>query len=389
VPVWHEATREWREAGELVVVGIAQEQHPERTRLYAQWKEYDWPILWDPFNLTGSKVVPNVVLVDEHGIVRSTRPDPRTFVETFLEAGFDAPDDSRDRIASPPICSYPAAHAGAEDPWSLLTRGGEPGAALEDLEELAFERMDDPALAFRAGVARRMRYDSAATTPGDFQAAIDHWARALALDPNQYIWRRRIQQYGPRMDKPYEFYTWVDEARAAIRARGEEPVELVAELTPAELAQPRKGAVPAAAAVEEPDPEGRITRDESGFVGIESAVAFDTSDAGGAATVHLAFRPSAKLDTHWNHEGGPPLTVWLEAPDGWGLETNLLEVPPSTEHAASEELFRFTVEVALPDGTDEGLVTGHALYFVCEGALGTCRYLRQDLEVEVVRPFGG
>ena len=86
--------RDFRDEGVIAVVGITQEQHPERCRLYAQWKEYDWPILWDPFNLTGSKVVPNVVLVDEHGVVRSTRPDPRTFVESFLEVEFDAPADA-------------------------------------------------------------------------------------------------------------------------------------------------------------------------------------------------------------------------------------------------------------------------------------------------------
>lgn len=55
---------------------------------------------------------------------------------------------------------------------------------------------------FRLGVAYRARYDSLLRQPGDFRKAVEHWERALALDANQYIWRRRIQQYGPRFDKP-------------------------------------------------------------------------------------------------------------------------------------------------------------------------------------------
>ena len=53
---------------------------------------------------------------------------------------------------------------------------------------------------FRLGVADRIRHESARRRPGDFQAAIDAWGRALWLDPNQYIWRRRIEQYGIACD---------------------------------------------------------------------------------------------------------------------------------------------------------------------------------------------
>ena len=47
VPGWHEATKEWQEAGDLQMVGIIQEQHPDRARLFMQWKEMGWPILID------------------------------------------------------------------------------------------------------------------------------------------------------------------------------------------------------------------------------------------------------------------------------------------------------------------------------------------------------
>ena len=57
-PVWHELTAPLRASGELVLVGITEEQHPDRCALFAQWQGFDWPILWDPFNLTRSAAVP-------------------------------------------------------------------------------------------------------------------------------------------------------------------------------------------------------------------------------------------------------------------------------------------------------------------------------------------
>jgi hypothetical protein len=53
VPGWHERTREHQARGELQLVGIIQEQHPDRCRLFMQWKQMDWPILVDALNLYG------------------------------------------------------------------------------------------------------------------------------------------------------------------------------------------------------------------------------------------------------------------------------------------------------------------------------------------------
>ena len=109
---------------------------------------------------------------------------------------------------------------------------------------------------FRLGVARRIRHESAGRRPGDFQAAIDAWGRALELDPNQYIWRRRIEQYGPRLTKPYAFYDWVVPAKAEISRRGETPVPLAIEPYGSELAGPVRDVVAEASAPREPDPAG-------------------------------------------------------------------------------------------------------------------------------------
>src|SRR5262249_668801 len=124
---------------------------------------------------------------------------------------------------------------------------------------------------FRRGVAYRMRYDSPLRRPEDFQAAMDDWSVAGALDPNQYIWARRTEQHAPRLEKPYSFYDGVRDARAALQARGETPVALAAEPTGAEIAAPLRALEPSPAALE-PDPGGRIRLDPGELIRIETAV---------------------------------------------------------------------------------------------------------------------
>lgn len=251
------------------------------------------------------------------------------------------------------------------------------------LERHARERPADGVLAFHAGVARRLRYDSSQGRSDDFQAALDHWTRALAVDPNQYVWRRRIQQYGPKQDKPYPFYDWTAQATGEIRARGETPLELEAELTPAELAQMRR--FEAALAGEEPDAAGRIARDESGWISVETAVAFDTTGETPLAGVHLAFRPDERRKIHWNDEAGP-MIVWLGAPGlppGWQLDARRIEHRGSS--SPSDEVRRFTFDLRLPLDVQEGVVPGYVLFNACEGVDGTCILLRKDFEVRVRR----
>ena len=107
------------EAGALVLLGVTQEQHADRCRLFAQWKRFDWPILHDPINVLEAPAVPIVVAIDEHGIVRAIRPRPETFAAEFLDKTFadDAPPGAP-RSTGPP------------DLAALLPSGrGEPDAA--------------------------------------------------------------------------------------------------------------------------------------------------------------------------------------------------------------------------------------------------------------------
>ncbi len=391
MPGWHDALLPWRDDDGLAVIGITEEQHPARCRLFAQWKGLDWPILWDPFNLTESKVVPLHVLIDEHGIVRGVNPTAEA-LEEFLLGEFPAPTTPRAEHDAGATLLEVGAHAQGsfEDLHAralsdLLWRvPGRMDAAVDTLERQAIERADDPRYAFRAGVARRMRYDSVEREPGDFQAALDHWTRALAGDPNQYIWRRRIQQYGPRMDKPYPFYDWIATAQREITARGEVPCELRAALTPVELAQPadfRAGDGGAS----EPDPSGRIQRADDGWIAVESAVAFDTSASSRVASLHFALRPRAGR-AHWNNEAEPTI-VWLDADAAHGrLDRQLLESTSRPTAAVSDELRSFTAELELADGVDTAVVRGYALTYVCEDVDGTCLFVRRDFAVEVTRP---
>ena len=103
MPVWHEATREWVKQGRLVLLGVTQEQHADRCRLFAQWKRFDWPILHDPINLLEAPAVPIVVAIDEHGIVRAVRPRPEKFEAEFLDKTFaDDAQPGAPRSSGPP-----------------------------------------------------------------------------------------------------------------------------------------------------------------------------------------------------------------------------------------------------------------------------------------------
>jgi len=395
VPVWHEALAPLREEGLVEVVGIASEQHPERAELYSMWKGFDWPILWDPFNLTSASTVPNLILVDEDGIVHATGAG-WSELEAFLVAGASVPDEARPDPAGAPGLTGLAGRSPASGSAEalqlqalsdLLLRVPERmDDAIELLEDQSYKRPEDAGLAFRVGVARRIRYDSQLSLAQDFQAAIDHWQRALSLRPNVYVWRRRLQQYGPRMDEPFPFYDWIARAREELQARGLEAPELHVALTPAELAE--RSAWPPESSQEEPDPEGRILRDEKNWIRVESAAVFDTSKERPVARVHLTLRPAQVPAAHWNNESGP-MQFWIGAgglPEGWKLERRLIELEPELEKETTREVRRVSFELELPPDAEEGVLEGYVLFYVCEDEDGRCLYMRRDFAVEITLP---
>ncbi len=393
MPVWHEATREWVKQGRLVVLGVTQEQHADRCRLFAQWKQFDWPILHDPINLLEAPAVPIIVAIDEHGIVRAIRPRPETLEAEFLDKTFaaDAPPGAP-RSAGPPDAA--ALRRKAEDnpdagAWrsvgDALTIWGGAERADQAIDAYARALKLDPADKnswFRLGVAHRIRYESASRRPGDFQSSIDAWSHARELDPNQYIWRRRIEQYGPRLAKPYAFYDWVAQAKAEVSRRGLTPVPLTVEPYGSELAGPVRDVLAQAPASVEPDPKGQIHRDRERLIEAEVVVVPPRVGPGKAARVHLTFRPNAAHSAHWNNES-TPLRVWIAGAEGWTISTRLLEAPQG-DRAESNEVRRLDFEVKAPPGaTGKTRLAAYALYNTCEQAGGRCLFLRQDLSVEL------
>ncbi len=398
MPVWHQRTEQWVKEGKLVLLGITQEQHPERCRLFAQWQGFEWPILHDPINVMRAAAVPIVVAIDEHGIVRSTDPDLETFEEEFLNKTFPPPT-SVEELASrsgettePDVAELErrAVESNTAEAWRLLGDAlvlWHSGDRLEDAIS-AYTRAkllkpDDGATLFRLGVGYRMRYDSELRRPGDFGLAIQHWTAALDIDPNQYIWRRRIQQYGPRLTKPYPFYDWVEQAAREITARGEQPIELRVPLVGAEIADPSEEFSASASGDEiSPDPQGRINRDVAGLIAADVTVVPPAIKPGGTARVHITMRPAAGGAAHWNNEN-EPLRLWVEPRQGWEIERRLLTAPQG-DRPETTEARRFEFEVRAPADAREGLeLGGYALYYVCEEAGGTCLFLRKDIPVVV------
>lgn len=392
VPGWHEATKELQEQGKLQMVGIIQEQHPDRARLFMQWKQMGWPVLVDSLNLSEVPYVPITLGVDEHGILRhSWMPDgsvPKDLQGTFLSetsVGFSV---SPAATSSEPEVQTGKALTGerSAEEWrsqgnSIFLFGGKHriGEAIEAYENALRLEPQHGSTRFRLGVAYRKRYDSEFRQLGDFAKAVECWSAALETDPNNYVWRRRIQQYGPRLDKPYSFYDWVTEARGAITARGEKPVRLAVEVGGAEAAQPSEMFRGTGAEPKEPDPEGRILRDENEFIRVETIVVPDTTARSFSARVYVVFRPLLEKKAHWNNEVND-LVLWIDPPKGWEVDNRLLTVANPPE-AVSQETREVEFEIRGPKNLRAGpvAITGYALYHVCEDVSGVCMYRRQDV----------
>lgn len=380
--------------GKLVVLGIAQEQHPHRNRLFTQWHRITWPVLYDPINLMQVTGVPIEVAIDEHGIVRSRRVKAATVERDFLNKTFPAGDTkpAATAKATRPDLSALARHAtqtNSADAWrtlgdTLALWGGEDRIddAIDAYTRAVRSDPNDGDAHFRLGVCLRMRYESSQRMRGDFQGAVDHWTMARQINPNQYIWRRRIEQYGPRQTKPYPFYDWVDAAQQDIESRGDRPVVLKTLPTDSELAQPKRGFAPVAEEAVSPDPQGRVFRDTRKMIATEVTVVPPRAKAGQTVRVHVSFRPNDTRKAHWNNEA-EPLTFWIDPVEGLDITPQLLTAPQGSQPETAEPR-HVEFEVRARSGMSGTVkLKTYALYYVCEDVGGTCTYLRQDIPVTV------
>ena len=378
----------------MVAIGVVQEQHPDRTRLYRQWRQLQWPLFVDSMNLLEMTAVPVPMTIDESGILRHARINPNSFVEGFLDQDYPKLniDKTHNRAMQPDLDALKneAAKRGDADAWRSLAEALFLHGGTDRLDETvsAFEQAvrlqpDDGATQFRLGVAVRKRYESSYRHPGDAQAAVDHWGAALSIDPNQYIWRRRLQQYGPRLDKPYNFYFWIEQARQEITARGETPLELVIEPMGSEIAPPRRRSDSGTLTEStNPDPEGRIRRDEIKMVRIEPVSTPSRLQPGRSVRARVTFRLDERTHPLWNNEVDN-LLISIQPPEGIKLGEAKLQWDNPTGEAESREVrvLEFELEVGKEVAASTITVPAYALYYVCEDAGGVCLYLRQDFEV--------
>ena len=208
-------------------------------------RRWTGPILIDSLDLLEVTVVSITLAIDEYGVIRAVNPKVEQIEDEFLSRTYEAPSVARAEAGSTDPRATPDASATASE-WRAYADElfrWEPARLSEMIaayEQAARKAPEDGSTYFRLGVAYRARYDSGDRQAEDFQRAVERWERALDIDPNHYIRRRRIQQYGPRLDKPYPFYDWVPTAREELIARGETPAALTVEPGGAEFASPTR-----------------------------------------------------------------------------------------------------------------------------------------------------
>jgi tetratricopeptide (TPR) repeat protein len=395
VPAWNTQVLQWVREGKLVVLGIAQEQHANRCRLFAQWHKLNWPILHDPINVMGVRGVPIEVAIDEYGIVRILKPDPKTFEKEFIDKTFAPPEkDASVKFEKPTRPDLTALKRRAKqdsssDAWrqlgDALVLWADPSDVNDAIDAYTQAMKINPRdgdAHFRLGVCYLIRYESEHRLPTDFQSAVDHWTKARQIEPNQYIWRRRIEQYGPQATKPYPFYNWVETAAREIRARGEKPIELKVLPTNSEIAGPGSSPENQNLDVKPPDPQGRILRDRQHLILTEVTVIPPGIKPGQTVRVHVTLRPNEKHKAHWNNEA-EPLKFWIDPPSGFKAQPQLLVAPQGNKPETSEPR-HIEFELIAPDDASGTLkISAYALYYVCEGEGGTCSFLRQDIPITV------
>ena len=172
-------------------------------------------------------------------------------------------------------------------------------------------------------------------------------------------------------------------ARKEITARGEEPAVLAAEPSGAEFAKRIRKFESDPDKQKQPDPEGKVDRDQDGLIEIQSVVIPGKVNPGKSTRVHVQLRTTSKEDSHWNNES-EPLRVWVDPPEGWSIDSHLL-VAPNLKVATDKKPRSVEFELKVPEDASTGEITvkAYALYYVCKGSDGTCVYLRQDLEIKL------
>lgn len=319
----------------------------------------------DPLNLLDVAAVPITLLVDQYGVIRYRNPS-NADLATFMKQSYK-PDGTKAKKLP---------DTGSMNPDRLAMQGKtrEAAAAYQKLLDSTKNRPVSGRLHFRLGVVHRMAFD-ANGNPGDFAKAVKHWREALAINGGQYIWRRRIQQYGPVADKPYPFYNWVSHATAEIKKRGEVPVQLKVKLSSSELASKNTKAQQNQA-MEKPEIKGISTDNDS--IEIQPVLLPDTSGRRSIYRVHLLLKPKSGAKYTWNNEAGP-VKIWLEPSSLGQIAQQGIEIPVDTTKPTSSETRSVEFEWKATKGSQ---LNGIAIYHVCDKKSGQCTILTKRFTVK-------
>ena len=185
MPGWHEKTKGLVAEGKLKVLGVVEEQHPDRAALFMKWHQMDWPVVSDPLNLLGVYAIPYTFLIDEHGFIRYRNPKPAD-LEQFLATDYE------------PISGVDApsleAEAGTAEHMLMWGKPDSIETAIQQLEKRTMSNPQDAKTLFRLGVAYRMRYDSDRRQPSDFAKAaeLQHATHAVDGDNRPHFEAGRI-----------------------------------------------------------------------------------------------------------------------------------------------------------------------------------------------------
>jgi hypothetical protein len=395
--VWNEKTKQLVADGKLTVLGVVQEQHAERARLYKQWKQYKFPIAQDSITGLGLAVVPVPVLIDEHGYVMKTRLRPSE-IDSFISQPAAPPETPVPKLDAQQVTvDWLKANSKGKPPIEFsvamgdaLLRSNSAKATRAAIDwyrsagavAILKKRSEIGQIQFRLGVAHRTLFDQTGgdgQNPDDFSKASHAWSRALEKNPNQYIWRRRIQQYGPRQIKPYPFYDWVELAQQEISGRGETPVELLTPLSGAEIAQPGRRFEARVADDKNPDPQSRIAPDDEQLIRIHATVVPNEVVAGQPVRIHLRFDPQIGK---WNNEA-EPMQVWInDSESGTPSASRLVHANAKEPSSNEPRVLEFEFETS-QDASAQIDLTGFALYFVCKTEDGQCLYRRQEFTIPI------
>lgn len=380
------------ENNNVVVLGVIQEQHADRCLLFQQWQGLEFPIAQDQFNANGIKEVPVYVAIDEFGIVRGHPRKPTGFADEFIHAEFEQPEEP---------AKTADLNAISPEHWRMrlkqvqstenlvgladsLLNWNRDATSVEQAIELYRKATDQQPgrgdLRFRLGVANRIMYELKDRTDSlYFSNAVSNWEAALNRRPNQYIYRRRIEQYGPRLKKPYSFYDWVNSARREIAARGETPIQLQVEPNGAEFAH-RAQRMTVDESAENPDPQDRITRDQ-GFVQLHVNSVPSKPTPGDVVAVHIGFNVSSTAK--WNHETSP-LALWIEDSGEINVSSQLITDTARYSVAESRTPLSLSFEVQIPQKQQTDIqLTAFALFNICESDGGQCLYRRRDFVINL------